>query len=388
MLETALKHYRSRSEVSSVVENKLPAKGAKVVVAMSGGVDSSVAAGWLAKNGYHVIGISLQLHDMAEKIDNEFGTCCSLSDINDARRVAEVLDIPFYVNNMETAFNEAVIDDFVQEYLNGRTPNPCVRCNEKVKFKKLMDWALDLGADFLATGHYATVHWNNNLSRHELHKGEDDGKDQSYFLFTLKEAELAKTLFPVGSFPKPMVRSLAQEYGLRVANKPDSQEICFVQGKSYREFIEEKVPAEVLRPGNFVDIDRKILGQHAGLHQYTVGQRKGIHLNSLVPLYVLGLDAKNNEVMVGSETALFRKSAIVKHLSWINEFDLATSSKVLAKIRYRSKESPVEISAVDSTSIEVKFEIPQRAITPGQAMVFYDGSRVLGGGWIESLSVH
>ena len=185
-----------------------------------------------------------------------------------------------------------------------------------------------------------------------------------------------------------MVRSLAHEYGLRVANKPDSQEICFVQGKSYREFIEEKVPAEVLRPGNFVSVDRKILGQHGGLHQYTVGQRKGIHLNSLVPLYVLGLDAKNNEVMVGSETALFRKSAIVKHLSWINEFDLSTSSKVLAKIRYRSKESPVEISAVDSTSIEVKFEIPQRAITPGQAMVFYDGSRVLGGGWIESLSVH
>ncbi len=371
-----------------MIQNQLPKKGAKVVVAMSGGVDSSVAAGWLSKNGYNVIGISLQLHDMAEKIDNEFGTCCSLSDLNDARRVAEVLDIPFYVNNMETAFNEAVIDDFVQEYLNGRTPNPCVRCNEKVKFKKLMDWALDLGADFLATGHYATIQWNANLNRHELHKGGDNGKDQSYFLFTMKEAELARTLFPVGSFEKPIVRALAEEYGLRVANKPDSQEICFVQGKSYKDFIEEKVPAEILRPGNFVNAEGKVLGQHAGLHQYTVGQRKGIQLNSLEPLYVLALNAKNNEVIVGPESSIFRKSAIVKNISWVNEMDLSSSLKALAKIRYRSKESPVEIIPMDDSSIEVRFEIPQRAITPGQAMVFYDGTRTLGGGWIESLSVH
>lgn len=371
-----------------MIQNQLPKKGAKVVVAMSGGVDSSVAAGWLSKNGYNVIGISLQLHDMAEKIDNEFGTCCSLSDLNDARRVAEVLDIPFYVNNMETAFNEAVINDFVQEYLNGRTPNPCVRCNEKVKFKKLMDWALDLGADFLATGHYATIQWNAHLNRHELHKGGDDGKDQSYFLFTMKEAELSRTLFPVGSFEKPVVRELAKEYGLRVANKPDSQEICFVQGKSYKDFIEERVPAEVLRPGNFTNSEGKILGQHAGLHQYTVGQRKGIQLNSLDPLYVLALNAKTNEVIVGPESALFRKSAVVKNVSWINELNLNSPMRAQAKIRYRSKESPVEISPIDETSVEVKFQIPQRAITPGQAMVFYDGSRTLGGGWIESLSVH
>ena len=374
--------------MNPLIQNQLPKKGAKVVVAMSGGVDSSVAAGWLSKNGYNVIGISLQLHDMAEKIDNEFGTCCSLSDLNDARRVAEVLDIPFYVNNMETAFNEAVIDDFVQEYLNGRTPNPCVRCNEKVKFKKLMDWALDLGADFLATGHYATILYNSKANRHELHKGGDDGKDQSYFLFTLKEDELAKTLFPVGSFEKPVVRALAQEYGLRVANKPDSQEICFVQGKSYKEFIEEKVPPEVLRPGNFVNAEGKIIGQHAGLHQYTVGQRKGLQLNSLEPLYVLALDASKNEVVVGPESALFRKSAIVKNISWINEMDLGSTTKALAKIRYRSKESPVNITLLGDNSIEVKFEVPQRAITPGQAMVFYDGTRTLGGGWIESLSVH
>jgi tRNA-specific 2-thiouridylase len=374
--------------VSWELHNQLPAKGAKVVVAMSGGVDSSVAAGWLSKNGYQVIGISLQLHDMAEKIDNEFGTCCSLSDLNDARRVAEVLDIPFYVNNMETAFNEAVIDDFVQEYLNGRTPNPCVRCNEKVKFKKLMDWALDLGADFLATGHYATIQWNKNLNRHELHKGGDDGKDQSYFLFTMAQDDLAKTLFPVGAFEKSVVRSLAQEYGLRVANKPDSQEICFVQGKSYKDFIEEKVPAEVLRPGNFVNSDGKVLGQHAGLHHYTVGQRKGIHLNSLEPLYVLALNASKNEIIVGPESALFRKSAVVKNVSWINSLDLAKPINALAKIRYRSKESPVQITSLGDHAVEVKFEVPQRAITPGQAMVFYEGTRTLGGGWIDSLSVH
>ena len=371
-----------------MIQNQLPKKGAKVVVAMSGGVDSSVAAGWLSKNGYNVIGISLQLHDMAEKVDNEFGTCCSLSDINDARRVAEALDIPFYVNDMETAFNEAVIEDFVQEYLNGRTPNPCVRCNEKVKFKKLMDWALDLGADFLATGHYATIQWNAQQNRHELHKGGDDGKDQSYFLFTMKESDLAKTLFPVGNFEKPVVRALAQEYGLRVANKPDSQEICFVQGKSYKDFIEERVPEEVLRPGNFVDANGKVLGQHSGLHKYTVGQRKGIHLNSLEPLYVLALNAKSNEVIVGPETSLFRKTALVKNVSWINEFELGTHLKAKAKIRYRSKESPVEINRINEDAVEVKFEVPQRAITPGQAMVFYDGTRTLGGGWIESLSVH
>lgn len=372
----------------SVLENKMPAKGAKVVVAMSGGVDSSVAAGYLKNLGYNVIGISLQLHDMADKIDNEFGTCCSLSDINDARRVAQTLDIPFYVNNMESEFNSSVIDDFVQEYLNGRTPNPCVRCNEKVKFRKLMDWALDLGADFLATGHYATVRFNSLSGQHELYKGGDDGKDQSYFLFTMKEQDLARTLFPVGAFEKSVVRGLAQEYGLRVANKPDSQEICFVQAKSYKDFIEEQVPKELLKPGNFIDRSGKILGQHSGLHQYTIGQRKGIQVQSLEPQYVLNLDAAKNEVMIGPETALYRKSATLKHVSWINGEVPSGELKLRAKIRYRSKESPVILTEQNDGSFETRFEVPQRAITPGQAMVFYDGDRVLGGGWIESLSVH
>ncbi len=353
---------------------------------MSGGVDSSVAAGWLKQQGHEVIGISLQLHDMAEKEDNKYGTCCSISDLNDARRVAEKIDIPFYVNNMETEITESVIDDFVGEYLAGRTPNPCVRCNEKVKFTRLMDWAMDLGADFLATGHYANIGYDGATRRHQLLKGADPDKDQSYFLFTLKQDELARTLFPVGGFEKPSVRALAREYGLGTAEKPDSQEICFVQAKSYREFIEEKVPAWKLRPGNIVNPEGKVLGQHPGLHQFTIGQRKGLGVQSLEPLFVLAMDPVKNEVVVGPETSLFRKYCIVSNLNWIEPLEEVTTP-IAAKIRYRSKESPVRIEKLENDRAKVFFEIPQRAITPGQAMVFYEGDRVLGGGWIESLPV-
>jgi len=368
-------------------QNFVPPKPSRIVVAMSGGVDSSVAAGWLKEQGHEVIGISLQLHDMAEKVDNEFGTCCSLSDIMDARRVAEKLDIPFYVNNMEEEFRSAVVEDFIQEYLNGRTPNPCIRCNEKVKFRQLMDWALDLGADYLATGHYATVQRCFDSENVRLHKGLDPDKDQSYFLFAMKQKDLEKTLFPMGTFEKKQVRELAQKYGLLVANKPDSQEICFVQAKTYREFIEEEVPKELLKPGNIVDPQGKILGEHSGLHQFTIGQRKGLGVFGKEPLFVLALRGNTNEVVVGPEENLFRKTALVSKLNWVND-PLTQSKKVHAKIRYRAKESPVQVEPLSDGRMEVKFEIPQRAITPGQAMVFYDGDRVLGGGWIEDLSIH
>jgi tRNA-uridine 2-sulfurtransferase len=363
--------------------NRMPSKGAKVVVAMSGGVDSSVAAGYLKELGYQVIGISLQLHDMANSIENKYGTCCSLSDITDARRVAEKLQIPFYVNDMEDEFNAAVIDDFVKEYLKGRTPNPCVRCNEKVKFSRLMDWALDLGADFLATGHYAQIFEANK--RAELHKGDDPEKDQSYFLFTMGEKDLARTLFPVGNFEKPVVRELAKKYGLGVATKPDSQEICFVQGKSYREFIEEEVPKELLKPGPIVNKEGKVLGEHPGLHQFTIGQRKGLGVNSLEPLFVLAMEPETNRLVIGAETDLYRKKAKVSSMRWVNEPVAATGQALHGKIRYRAKESPVWVKPVDGDRVEVTFEIPQRAITPGQVMVFYDGTRVVGGGWIEEL---
>ncbi len=373
--------------MSQALPTLAPKKGARIVVAMSGGVDSSVAAGWLKQQGYEVIGISLQLHDMAEQIDNKFGTCCSLSDIQDARRVAEKMEIPFYVANMENEFNEAVIDDFVQEYLNGRTPNPCVRCNEKVKFSRLMDWAMDLGADYLATGHYANIRYNPELEQYELCKGLDPQKDQSYFLFTLRQDDLSRSWFPVGGLEKAQVRDLARKLNLAVANKPDSQEICFVQARSYKDFIEERVPASLLKPGAIVDPAGRELGQHNGLHQFTIGQRKGIGVFAKDPLYVLALNGHRNEVVVGPEQGLFRKSATVAHLNWINPPNLHASGEFTAKIRYRAQECPVEVHPLADNRLEVHFKQPQRAVTPGQAIVFYRQDAVVGGGWIENLSI-
>ncbi len=365
-----------------------PPKNSRIVVAMSGGVDSSVAAGWLKQQGYDVIGISLQLHDQAEKADNKFGTCCSLSDIQDARQVAEKMGIPFYVANMETQFEESVIDDFVTEYLNGRTPNPCVKCNEKVKFSKLMDWAMDLGADYLATGHYARIQFDPEADRHELAKGLDPAKDQSYFLFTMRNEDLSRTLFPVGGLEKNQVREMAEKLGLlNVAKKPDSQEICFVQGRSYRDFIEERVPAPLLKPGRMIDPQGKELGTHTGLHQFTVGQRKGLGISSPDPLYVLELRPSSGDVVVGPESYLFRKSAVVSNVHWILPPELNRNRAFDAKIRYRSKESPVDVLPLIDNRVQVNFLEPQRAITPGQAMVFYRGDTVVGGGWIESLSL-
>ena len=364
---------------------KSPKKGAKIVVAMSGGVDSSVAAAWLKQQGYQVIGISLQLHDMAVKEDNKFGSCCSLSDISDARRVAEQYEIPFYVTDMEKEFNASVVDDFVKEYLNGRTPNPCVKCNEKVKFSRLMDWAMDLGADFLATGHYANVSFNPENKQYELLRGKDQSKDQSYFLFTMKQDELARTIFPLGDFEKPKVRELGRKLGLKVANKPDSQEICFVQSRNYKDFIEETVPKGMLSPGKIVDTAGNIRGDHSGLHQYTVGQRKGLGINSKVPLYVVSLNNQTNEVVIGPETALMREECVVSNLNWINPPGLDVHHDFTAKIRYRAKECEVELEPLLDNRLAVRFKQPQRSITPGQAMVFYRNDRVVGGGWIEDL---
>lgn len=362
-------------------------KGSRIVVAMSGGVDSSVAAAWLKQQGYDVIGISLQLHDKAEKQQNKFGTCCSLSDIQDARTVAEKMGIPFYVANMEDQFEESVIDNFVAEYLNGRTPNPCVKCNEKVKFSRLMDWAMDLGADYLATGHYAQIQYDAETKEYELTKGLDPGKDQSYFLFTMRQEDLPRTLFPVGGLVKNQVRELADKLGLNhVAKKPDSQEICFVQDRSYKDFIEERVAPSLLKPGRLIDPAGTELGRHNGLHQFTIGQRKGLGITSKDPLYVLEIRS-DGDVVVGPEKGLFRKSAVVAGMHWILPPNLNQESQFQAKIRYRSAESPVDVVPLLDGRVRVEFQVPQRAITPGQALVLYRGDAVVGGGWIESLSL-
>lgn len=364
----------------------LPKKGAKVVVAMSGGVDSSASAAWLKTMGYQVIGISLQLHDHASKVENKFGTCCSLTDIGDARRVAEKMDIPFYVKNMETEFNESVIDDFVHEYLNGRTPNPCVRCNEKVKFSRLMEWSMDLGADYLATGHFANVRFNTDSNEYELCKGVDPAKDQSYFLFTMKQKDLGRTLFPMGGFEKKQVRELARELGLAVADKPDSQEICFVQDRSYKDFIEERVPASLLRPGLIVDPQGRTVGEHPGIHHFTIGQRKGVGVQSKDPIYVLEVNQERNEVVVGPESFLFKKSCSIAQMNWVGTPELDKPHGFTAKIRYRAKESPVVVRPVLDNRVEILFTEPQRAITPGQALVLYKEDRLVGGGWIETVA--
>lgn len=359
--------------------NALPSKGSRVVVAMSGGVDSSVAAAWLKHQGYETIGVSLQLHDASQETEKKYGTCCTISDIQDARRVAAHIGIPFYVSDMEMVFKTSVIDDFIREYLEGRTPNPCVRCNEKVKFSRLLEWCLDLGADYLATGHYATI---RNEGRFELHRGTFSEKDQSYFLFSTREADLSRCVFPVGGFSKEQVRQLARDFGLSVAGKPDSQEICFVQGKSYQEFIEKHVPASLRRPGHIVDESGNVLGEHSGLYQFTVGQRKGIGVASPAPQFIVGIRSSENEVIVGPEASLFRRDCLAYAVRWINSAP-RNNDAIHAKIRYRAMESPCVLEAVQEDQYCVTFLKPQRAITPGQAIVFYEGTRVAGGGWIH-----
>lgn len=350
---------------------------------MSGGVDSSVTAAWLKTMGYEVIGISLQVHDMSASVTNTFGTCCSLSDISDARRIAEMMHFPFYVANMEKEFEAYVIDDFVEQYLRGRTPNPCVRCNEKVKFRRLLDWALDLGADYLATGHYAGVRFNDETAEYELTRGLDPARDQSYFLFVIHQADLRHVFFPVGEFTKDQVRDLARKLGLPVAEKQDSQEICFVQDRRYQAFLEQRVPESLRLPGNIVDSRGVTLGQHGGVHHFTIGQRKGLNLSSKVPLFVTDIRPASREVVVGPENNLYRSSCVVSSLNWINPPNLHHPPEVTAKIRYRAQDTKAKISPLLDNRIEVQFESSVKSITPGQAVVFYQGDRCLGGGWID-----
>ena len=350
---------------------------------MSGGVDSSVTAALLRDEGHEVIGISMQVWDYSRFTGAEegsFGTCCSLDDIHDARRVADQLGIPFYVVNFEEEFQRLVIEDFIGEYFLGRTPNPCVRCNQWIKFELLLKKARSLDADFLATGHYARVERDAG-GRFHLLKGVDKGKDQSYFLFTLTQEQLGHVLFPLGGLTKGDVRRMAAQFALRVAEKGESQEICFIPDNDYVRFIEE-ARGKGHQAGDIVDSRGEILGSHEGVYRYTVGQRKGLGIAHPHPLYVLRVDAEKKEVVVGGKNELYREGLVARNVNWTVPLPLSLI-EATCKIRYRHHPVPCRIFPLPNGHVEVRFLEREKAVTPGQAVVFYDGDEVLGGGWIE-----
>jgi tRNA-uridine 2-sulfurtransferase len=358
--------------------------GLRVAVAMSGGVDSSVAAALLAEQGMDVIGLSMQLYDQSGG-ERTFGSCCTIDDLHDARRVAAAINIPHYILNFERQFEEQVVSNFVSEYAAGRTPLPCAHCNSDLKFAVLLDRARGFGADAVATGHYARVVWDESTRRHLLTRGADPAKDQSYFLFSLTQAQLARAVFPIGDRVKDDVRQYARLHGLPVADKPDSHEICFVPDNDYRAFVTQHAP-DAAGPGMIVDQDGRVLARHAGIHRFTVGQRKGLGLSASpdgAPVYVLALSPADQRVVVGPRSALERTTLTASGVNWIVDEPL-TPLRVAAQIRHRHRASSATVRVVGDARVELTFDAPQIAVTPGQAVVFYSGDVVAGGGWIDS----
>ena len=352
----------------------------RIVAAMSGGVDSSVAAALLAEQGHDVIGLSMQLYDQRGG-EQAWGTCCTLDDLQDARRVASTLGFPHYIVNFERQFQETVISNFVREYASGRTPLPCAHCNSDLKFSTLLDRARGLGAEQVATGHYARVDRSAD-GRWLLKRSADPEKDQSYFLFSLTQDQLARAVFPVGFLSKSEVRAQAHRLGLAVADKPDSQEICFVPDGDYASFVARKDPS-VVRGGAIVDDEGRHLGTHGGVHRFTVGQRKGLGISASSPLYVLKIDAEAATVTVGARDALEKPRLSASGVNWIAIDAPRSPMRVAAQIRHRHKPGAGSVRALPGGRAEMIFDEPQPAITPGQAAVFYDGDSVVGGGWIE-----
>jgi tRNA-specific 2-thiouridylase len=345
---------------------------------MSGGVDSSVAAALLAEQGHDVIGLSMQLYDQSGT--QSFGSCCTLDDLHDARRVASVRGFPHYIVNFERQFTDTVISNFVSEYAAGRTPIPCSHCNSDMKFATLLDRARGLGSDYLATGHYARVEQTAD-GRYLLKRSVDPDKDQSYFLFSLTQNQLAHAVFPVGTLTKPEVRAEAHRLGLMVADKADSQEICFVPDGDYATFVESRSTS--VRPGAIVNERGEQLATHAGVHRFTIGQRKGLGIAAQTPLYVLKIDADSANVTVGPRSALDRTTFTASGVNWIGCDASATWTAATAQIRHRHRPASGRVRAIDDERAEFEFDDPQPAVTPGQAAVFYDGDVVVGGGWID-----
>ena len=360
------------------------ASAKKVVVAMSGGVDSSVTAALMHELGCDVIGVTMRLGapDTLE-VESEKPNCCSLEGIEDARRVATQLGIPFYGVNYEEIFQERIIDYFVNEYLDGRTPSPCMICNRELKFGKLLSLVDSLEYDFIATGHYARIDRDQNSGRFLLRKGVDANKDQSYFLSALTQNQLSRALMPLGQHSKDEVRAMARRFKLRTADKLESQELCFVADDNYRRFLNEQVP-EKIHEGDIVDKDDNVLGTHQGIPFYTVGQRRGLGIAAASPLYVTRVDAHENTIEVGDHADLLRQTMQVERINLISIDQFEEPIRALVKVRSRDEGALATILPLSETEANVKFDEPRRAITPGQATVFYDGDIVIGGGWIKS----